>query len=483
MNAKVPTYKVLVVDDDPHLLNLLEIRLSEQGFDVTVASSANVALEKAQGNAPDIVIADIMMPGMDGYALCERIRGTEHLSNIPFIFLSALADTQDKVKGLRLGADDYLTKPFEFRELLARMEILLDRYARYRETFKRSEESEVATSGRIEDLGVIDLLQMLSFGQKTGEVYLESSGEQGVLYLAAGKLIAANYRNKHGLAALPTLLSWSEGTFKVKLTESLSVIPSIQNQTDEAIFESLRELDEAERIKQELNLDAVPVIHANGRELNDEQSYIAELADGKLTVRQLLTESPFSDFGTLEVLKTMISAGVAELGQRADIEEAGGDELKPQAITHVFNLVVIGTDRDSRNIFIHTVSGEEDSLKSEDKVLNFGKVVIGPYQFNLYGLPGAKRFAPLWQTFVAKVQGIILLANSGVEEEVANLNFALSLLRERVTGPAFVINTDPTKPEIKVSVEVRNTKTMTCLPSDRMKSAGILKEIAKEIAR
>ncbi len=482
MSAAIPTYKVLVVDDDPHLLNLLEIRLSEQGFDVTVASSANMALEKAQANAPDIVIADIMMPGMDGYALCERIRGTEHLSNIPFIFLSALADTQDKVKGLRLGADDYLTKPFEFRELLARMEILLDRYARYRETFKRAEESEVATSGRIEDLGVIDLLQMLSFGQKTGEVYLESSGEQGVLYLAAGKLIAAHYRNKRGLAALPTLLSWSDGTFKVKLTESLSVIPSIQNQTDEAIFESLRELDEAERIKQEFNLDAVPVIGTKSEPTSEEQSVIYELSDGKSTVRQMLAESPFSDFDTLEALKGMVQAGAIALGQRADAEEKA-QEAKPQAITHVFNLVVIGTDRDSRNIFIHTVSGEEDSARSEDKVLNFGKVVIGPYQFNLYGLPGAKRFAPLWQTFVAKVQGLILLANSGVEEEVANLNFALSLLRERVTGPAFVINTDPTRPEIKVGSDVRNTKSMTCLPSDRMKSAGILKEIAKEIAR
>ncbi|NLI97924.1 response regulator [bacterium] len=490
MNAKPPQHKVLVVDDDPHLLNLLEIRLSEQSFDVTVASSANVALEKAIANPPDIVIADIMMPGMDGYALCGKIRASENLHNIPFIFLSALADTQDKVKGLRLGADDYLTKPFEFRELLARIEILLDRYSRYRETFKREEESEVATSGRIEDLGVIDLLQMLSFGQKTGEVSLESSGEQGALYLAAGRLIAANYRNKHGLAALPTLLSWSDGTFKVKLTESLSVIPSIENQTDEAIFESLRELDEAERIKQELDIDAVPALKPGSEPSTDGERVVCELADGKISVREMLLESPLSDFDTLEALKSMIASGAVELAGKAAHEKTEAKEeeeesfdTKPQPVTHVFNLVVIGTDRDSRNIFIHTISGEEEAERPEDKVLNFGKVIIGPYQFNMYGLPGAKRFAPLWQTFVAKVQGMILLANSAVEEEVSNLKFALALLRERVSGPAVIINTDPTKPEIELGNEFRGTRTMTCLPSDRIKSAGILKDLAKEIAR
>ncbi len=468
-----PSPRVLVVDDDPHLLNLLVIRLAGEGFDVDVASAAAEALEKATTRPPEIVIADIMMPGMDGYALCERIRSSEELKNIPFIFLSALADTQDKVRGLRLGADDYLTKPFEFHELLARIEILLDRYRRYQETFEHEAGAEIATSGSIEDLGVIDLLQMLSFGQKTGEVDLESGEEKGVLYLAGGKLIAADYRTKRGQAALPNLLSWSEGRFRIKLTDSLSVIPSIEHQTDEAIFEALRVLDEAERIKQELDASSVPVLKDRAKAKEGLEQELVELCDGERTVEAILKMSPRGDLQLLDAIRS--------LSERAVLELMGPSQAK-EIKEREFNLMVIGTDRESRNAFIRAVSGQE-AQEEEGKVLNFGKVQQGPVLVNLYGLPGAKRFAPLWQTFVTKVQGVILLADAGSKEDLVNLRFALSLLRERIQGSTIIVNTDPTRPEIDLGEEAKDTKTMTCLPSDRLKASGILKDLIAQLIR
>lgn len=475
MDSGKAARKVLVVDDDPHLLNLLEIRLAGEGFDVEVASAAAQALEKAAARPPEIVIADIMMPGMDGYALCERIRSSEELKNIPFIFLSALADTQDKVRGLRLGADDYLTKPFEFHELLARIEILLDRYSRYQETFEREAEGggEIATAGNIEDLGVIDLLQMLSFGQKTGEVDLESGEEKGVLYLAGGKLIAADYRAKRGQAALPNLLAWSEGRFRIKLSDSLSVIPTIEHQTDEAIFEALRVLDEAERIKQELDAKSVPVLKNADQAEGDVEQAALDLCDGERTVDEILKQSPRSDFETLKAMRSLAERGAIELMRPSQAREVKERE---------FNLMVIGTERETRNAFIHAVSGEE-SKEEEGKVLNFGKVQQGPVLLNLYGLPGAKRFAPLWQTFVSKVQGMILLADPGSEDDLANVRFAVSLLSERIQGPTILINTDPTKPEINLGEETKVAKTLTCLPSDRVKASGILKDLVAELIR
>jgi CheY-like chemotaxis protein len=513
------TPRVLVVDDDPHLLNLLDLRLAEQGFNVMLAPSAQEALKRVSEEQPDIVIADIMMPGMDGYQLCERIRANEKLQNTPFIFLSALADTQDKVRGLRLGADDYLTKPFEFHELLARIEILLDRYSRYQETFEQA--AEIATAGNIEDLGVIDLLQMLSFGQKTGEVHLESDGEEGFLYLMSGRLIAATYRDKKGRAALPTLLSWSRGRFKVKLADSLSVIPTIESQTDEAIFEALRELDETERIKQELDARSIPELPGEIEPENEVQETLLPLLDGKRSINEVLVASPWSNLETVEEIRKMATSGrvklelpKAKVPSKAPAEEVPeqivseeAEEWEPEIplkkeetekpeekktaepevpIREVspqkFNIIVIGTDRDSRNIFIHTLSGEEGEEK-EEAVLNFGRIVVAPHQLNLYGLPGAKRFAPLWQTFIQRVQGMILLANGGIQEEVDNLRFALSLLGPRIPGPKIVVSTNPTQPEIDLGTEIHGVKILACLPSDRPKAEEITNQLLSELLR
>jgi DNA-binding response OmpR family regulator len=509
--------RVLVVDDDPHLLNLLDLRLAEQGFDVMLASSAREALTQVEGRRPDIVIADIMMPGMDGYELCERVRANEKLQHIPFIFLSALADTQNKVRGLKLGADDYLTKPFEFHELLARIEILLDRYSHYQETFEQA--PEIATTGNIEDLGVIDLLQMLSFGQKTGEVHLKSDEEEGVLYLMSGKLVAATYRSKQGRAALPTLLSWSKGRFRVKLTDSLSLSPTIETQTDEAIFAALRELDETERIKQELGPRSIPVLTAKPRPEARVEKVLLRLLDGNRSIKEVLAASPLSSFETVEAIKKMVGKGQIELrsaekpapkiatkpekapalepgitlpgaasaqepqmaGEEKEVEKI--EEIKETAPWQIFNLIVIGTNRDSRNTFIHTVSGEEEPTKPEETVLNFGRIKIGPYQLNLYGLPGAKRFAPLWQTFIQRVHGMIVLANASIEEEVDNLRFALSLLGPHIPGPKIVINTDPTHPEIELGPESHGAKAVACLSSDRIKAAGIVRNLIAELTR
>lgn len=516
------SHRILVVDDDPHLLNLLDMRLADQGFDVMLASSAQEALTKVEGRMPDIVIADIMMPGMDGYELCERVRANEKLQHIPFVFLSALANTQDKVRGLKLGADDYLTKPFEFHELLARIEILLDRYSRYQETFEQ--DPEIATTGNIEDLGVIDLLQMLSFGQKTGEVHLKSDEEEGFLYLMSGKLVAATCRSKQGRAALPTLLSWSKGRFRVKLTDSLSLTPTIETQTDEAIFAALRELDETERIKQELGPRSIPVFAAKPRPEARVEEVLLRLVDGNRSIKEVLAASPLSSFETVEAIKKMVGKGQIELrpaekpapkiatkpektsalepgttlsgaarvwepqmpGEEKEVEKI--EEMQETAVPgeigpQVFNLIVIGTNRDSRNTFIHTVSGEEETEGKGETVLNFGRIKIGHYQLNLYGLPGAKRFAPLWQTFIQRVHGMIVLANASIEEEVDNLRFALSLLGPHIPGPKIVINTDPTHPEIELGPESHGAKAVACLSSDRIEAAGIVKNLIAELTR
>ena len=115
---------VLIVEDDKNIAELLQMYLEKQGYAVTIALDGGKGLEKFRTIKPDLVLLDVMMPVMDGWAVCRAIRAE---SQTPVIMLTAKSEVDDKVAGLRSGADDYITKPFEMREVLARIEAVLRR--------------------------------------------------------------------------------------------------------------------------------------------------------------------------------------------------------------------------------------------------------------------------------------------------------------------------------------------------------------------
>lgn len=116
--------KILVVDDEPRYLRLLEANLLTEGYDVLTASDGLQAIDTFSSNPVELILLDVMMPRLDGFATCQRIR---QYSNVPIIILTARGEEQDRVKGLDLGADDYLVKPFSATELLARVRAVLRR--------------------------------------------------------------------------------------------------------------------------------------------------------------------------------------------------------------------------------------------------------------------------------------------------------------------------------------------------------------------
>ncbi len=115
---------VLVVEDDKNIQELLRLYLEKEGYAVTVADDGSQGLAKFRAIKPDLVLLDVMMPVMDGWSVCKGIRAD---STVPVIMLTAKSETDDKVVGLKSGADDYITKPFEMKEVLARIEAVLRR--------------------------------------------------------------------------------------------------------------------------------------------------------------------------------------------------------------------------------------------------------------------------------------------------------------------------------------------------------------------
>ena len=116
--------KILIVDDDKNICELLRLYLNKEGYQISLAHDGQAAVDTFEQQHPDLVLLDVMLPGMDGWQVC---RGIRQMSNIPIIMLTAKGETFDKVLGLELGADDYVVKPFDAKEVVARIKAVLRR--------------------------------------------------------------------------------------------------------------------------------------------------------------------------------------------------------------------------------------------------------------------------------------------------------------------------------------------------------------------
>ena len=166
-----PGGRILVVDDEPHIVELVRYNLAQEGFEVSIAYDGRDAIEKATKEPPDLVILDLMLPYVDGLEVCRHIRRE---SSVPILMLTAKHGEQERVVGLELGADDYVTKPFSPRELVARVRAILRRTAREKDRPSAApvgigglvldpSTHEVRLHGRAIDLTTkeFDLLQLL----------------------------------------------------------------------------------------------------------------------------------------------------------------------------------------------------------------------------------------------------------------------------------------------------------------------------------
>src|SRR5215813_2317497 len=120
-----PSAKLLVVEDEPNILELLAASLRYAGFEVVTAAAGSEAVQAAQRHRPDLIVLDVMLPDMDGFDVLHRLRGGG--TRTPVVFLTARDSTEDKIRGLTLGGDDYVTKPFSLEEVIARIHAVLRR--------------------------------------------------------------------------------------------------------------------------------------------------------------------------------------------------------------------------------------------------------------------------------------------------------------------------------------------------------------------
>ena len=235
--------KILIVDDNPNVLKLLNISLSKAaaGYEIVEAENGEVAFEVANKELPDLIISDIMMPQMDGIELCWMIRENSKVPLVPFIFLTSFDDSEMEIRGFRAGADEYLNKPIDRKELLERVEELLDRTQKLK-TIEDKTEVKKAFAGELKDLSIVELVQMLNLNKKSGVLIIEGNG-RGEIYLKDGHLVGAKTDDKEGEEAVYEMVTYDKGTFNFEVSDKAFPV-NITNGTMNVIMEACRIMDE-----------------------------------------------------------------------------------------------------------------------------------------------------------------------------------------------------------------------------------------------
>ncbi|MEM7714073.1 MAG: response regulator, partial [Cyanobacteria bacterium P01_A01_bin.68] len=143
---------ILIVDDNPTNLKVLSGAIADSGWEILVATDGESAIEQAEYAKPDLILLDVMMPGMNGFETCNQLKQNPATHEIPIIFMTALSDTVDKVKGLSLGAVDYITKPFQIEEVLARVNVHLKMHFLHKQLAEQKNNLEKRVEERTEEL-------------------------------------------------------------------------------------------------------------------------------------------------------------------------------------------------------------------------------------------------------------------------------------------------------------------------------------------
>jgi putative nucleotidyltransferase with HDIG domain len=238
--------RVMLVDDEVDYLMLLKLRLVNEGFDVVTADNAADALKLMEQAIPDLVVCDVVMPGIDGITLFKKMRGRAGLVETPLIFLSAKDETQFKVEALHQGAEDYLVKPVDMRELAARCRNIIRRDAR-RKAGAPAAGGNPGVTGDLRNLSVPDIVQTLYLGLKTACVTVrEEGGDEGQIYFENGRVRHCRVGTLTGEEAFYRIIRIQEGPFTI-LHGKTSPQRTVARDEMQLVMEGLRRMDEAGR--------------------------------------------------------------------------------------------------------------------------------------------------------------------------------------------------------------------------------------------
>jgi CheY-like chemotaxis protein len=234
--------KILLVDDNPMVLGMLQQALSTLG-EVAVANDAADALLKAVEEAPDVLICDYRMPGMDGRQLLEKLKSRPGTAGIAVILMASKADISERLS-LQDPIEDYLEKPFFLKDATHKIKRVVDRIAL--EKLSKAASTDGILRGNLTQMNVIDLVQSLEMGRKSCLLTMTKADEKCEIYFSQGQAKHAAYGTITGDEAVFKVLRWTEGNFQIDFNGKSAQETTTLN-TQGLLMEGLRLLDESQR--------------------------------------------------------------------------------------------------------------------------------------------------------------------------------------------------------------------------------------------
>ena len=233
---------MLVVDDNAVFRTFLRDLLSGQGFLVREASNGAEGLAVALAERPWLILTDVKMPVADGFELCRQVRAHSLIRQTPLLFLSGWDDYKQRYHGLELGADDFLAKDTPVRELLVRIQLILQRYSDLGVRGRRG----AAMGGGIDVVGAPGLLQMCHLTRLTGVLTVVDGDRRVEIRFREGEIVSAQSPDADGTEAVYDFLSWETGSFEFNPVDPGPGM-GLEQGFDQLILEGCRRLDEARR--------------------------------------------------------------------------------------------------------------------------------------------------------------------------------------------------------------------------------------------
>ncbi len=309
MDSAQSKNRLLLVDGDPKSLRVLDVSLKKAGFEVSTATSGREAMTALESAVPDLIISDTDLDEMDGFDLCSQIKARTDWAKIPFIFVSGRKSIEDKIRGLELGVDDYLTKPIYIKEIGIRVRTALQRAERERMESRR--EGRTRFAGDLSDVGVVDLVQTIELNRKSGIIHIVNrDNRRGSIFFRDGKVIDAEVGRLSGAHALYRLFSWSEGQFAVEFKQ-IRRHDVIDVPMAPLLMEGMRRLDESTHLLETfpgptsvLEVDC-RVLAEELAELPDEMNSVLRLCDGARTLQEVVEDCDQPDLEALTIISKL----------------------------------------------------------------------------------------------------------------------------------------------------------------------------------
>lgn len=308
--------RILVVDDDPTIMNFLAPFFSKKQYDSDSAENGEEAFEKIKKSPPDLIISDIIMPRMDGFELYRRLREDPETETIPFIFLSSKDDPSDQLKGFRMGADEYVTKPFDLQHLFETIKKVMADADK-----TKSSVEKIDFGGNLTEVNLEDIIQIIEMNQKTGELIFVTPQDKtsGSIFFKDGGVIHATTDKLEGEEAFYDLSAINEGYAKFFVTK-IDAPETISAQTMALLFEAARMKDEGKTLSSVMDDLNAPLwiksrkIPSRIKEILGEKwiSEIIQLIERKKTATEIINGGGMSRSRVENILVELMKAGIIQ---------------------------------------------------------------------------------------------------------------------------------------------------------------------------